>query len=215
MRSVHARDEEISAERLSKRRVAAKVNPEGVTRGIAVAPDSAATVPVATADAGSARAAKATGPPRAGRARGIGTLAATAPRSSARRPTETTASSDVEAIAEQSQNVVRIVGRLGVGLRELVLPSGDPVVSFHVVVSRPPRSPREHERRPREPTVDTLACAAWTSRARRTVTGATPGDLLEVEGALRRRFRRSTGGSPVSFYEIEVSRMRRLRASTG
>lgn len=115
--------------------------------------------------------------------------------------------------AEQPVNEVRIVGRLGVGAREVTLPSGDTVVTFHVVVSRPPRTAKEQERRPREPTVDTLACAAWTSRSRRTVLAAQSGDLLEVDGALRRRFRRSAGGSPVSFYEVEVTRVRCGRAA--
>lgn len=116
------------------------------------------------------------------------------------------------ALLDAGCNEVRLVGRLGVGLRELVLPSGDPVVSFHLVVSRTQRGGRAHERRPREPTVDTLACAAWTSRCRRTVLAAAPGDVLEIEGALRRRFRRAAGGSPMSFYEVEVSRVRRRPA---
>lgn len=119
-----------------------------------------------------------------------------------------------ELLPDDSRNEVRLVGRLGVGMRELTMPSGDSVISFHLVVSRPARSTRERERRPREPTVDTLACAAWSSRSRRMVAAAQAGDVLDVEGALRRRFRRATGGAPVSFYEIEVSKVRRLRRAT-
>lgn len=109
-----------------------------------------------------------------------------------------------------SRNDVHLVGRLGAGMRAVTLPSGDPVVSFHLVVARHPGSRGGHARRPREPTVDTLACAAWSARARRTVAAASPGDVLEVEGSLRRRFQRAPGGSPVSFYEVEVSAVRRL-----
>ncbi len=112
-----------------------------------------------------------------------------------------------------SRNDVHLVGRLGTGIREVMLPSGDPVVSFHLVVDRTPRSARE--RRPREPTVDTLACAAWSSRARHTVTAASTGDVLEVSGSLRRRFQRSPSGSPVSFYEVEVSSVRRAKPPRG
>lgn len=111
--------------------------------------------------------------------------------------------------AEVGHNDVHLVGRLGSGLREVTLPSGDPVVSFHLVVSRDGRARTGRDRRPREPTVDTLACAAWTSKTRRTVTAASPGDVLEVHGSLRRRFRRAPRGSPVSFYEVEVRTIRR------
>lgn len=138
----------------------------------------------------------------------------TAPRPAtdrSRRPPSSRPSAP--AALDPSCNEVRLVGRLGVGRREVTLPSGDPVVSFHLVVSRAHGGGRARERRPREPTVDTLACAAWTSRCRRTVLGAQPGDVLEVDGALRRRFRRTVGGSPTSFYEIEVSRVRRRRVA--
>lgn len=138
-------------------------------------------------------------------ATGAARLAGTTSRSPRRR-------ADPPLPVDASCNEVRLVGRLGVGVRETILPSGDPVVSFHLVVSRAVRGGRGHERRPREPTVDTLACAAWTSRCRRTVLAAGPGDVLEVEGALRRRFRRAAGGPPTSFYEIEVSRVRRRTA---
>ena len=116
---------------------------------------------------------------------------------------------------EVSRNDVHLMGRLGAGVREVMMPSGDPVVSFHLVVDRTPRGRGARERRPREPTVDTLACAAWSSRARHTVTAATAGDVLEVSGSLRRRFRRSPGGSPVSFYEVEVSSVRRAKPPRG
>ncbi len=110
--------------------------------------------------------------------------------------------------ADTSRNDVHLVGRLGAGVREVTLPSGDPIVSFHLVVDRG-RRVRGRERRPREPTVDTLACVAWSSRTRRAVTTASAGDVLEIEGSLRRRFRRAPSGSPVSFYEVEVSSVRR------
>lgn len=117
--------------------------------------------------------------------------------------------------AAVSRNDVHLVGRLGAGIREVMLPSGDPVVCFHLVVDRTGRGRGARERRPREPTVDTLACAAWSSRTRHTVTAASAGDVLEVSGSLRRRFRRSPSGSPVSFYEVEVSSVRRAKPQRG
>lgn len=119
----------------------------------------------------------------------------------------------VATAADVARNDVHLVGRLGSGLREVTLPSGDPVVSFHLVVNRDGLARVGRDRRPREPTVDTLACAAWSSRARRTVMAASQGDVLEVEGSLRRRFRRAPGGSPISFYEVEAATIRRFPTS--
>lgn len=104
-------------------------------------------------------------------------------------------------------NEVRLVGRLAAEPVDRVLPSGDRLVSFRIVV---PRGPARRAA-PRAPTVDTVDCAAWRKDVQRAVSRAGTGDLVEVQGALRRRFWRSPGG-PASRSEVEVARLRRVPA---
>jgi single-strand DNA-binding protein len=111
--------------------------------------------------------------------------------------------------AGPSTNEVRVVGRISRPPEERVLPSGDVVWVFRVVVARAPEA-----RRPRQ-TVDTLECAAWQPRARRSVASWAVDDVVEVCGALRRRFFRS-GGAVVSRVEVEMASGRLIRrAATG
>jgi single-strand DNA-binding protein len=106
------------------------------------------------------------------------------------------------------RNEVLLSGRLSGGPVERELDSGDVVVTFRLVVRRPARSvsarPGGHR-----VSVDTVDCAAWRADARRVLTRVTDGDLLAVDGALRRRFFRA-GGAAVSRYEVEVARIRRI-----
>ena len=105
-------------------------------------------------------------------------------------------------------NEVRLVGRLTGEPQLRELPSGDVVLTFRIVVRRPPVPARRAGTR--SPTVDTLDCAAWRRDVQRAVGRAAPGDLLEVHGALRRRFWRGPAG-PASRSEVEVLRVTRLR----
>jgi single-strand DNA-binding protein len=110
-------------------------------------------------------------------------------------------------------NEVLLRGRLSGTPEERVLPSGDAVWTFRVVIGRP----RESEARPasRRARVDTLECAVWSGRVRRAVAGWHDGDVVEVGGALRRRFFKA-GGATVSRVEVEVARGRVIRrAATG
>jgi single-strand DNA-binding protein len=50
---------------------------------------------------------------------------------------------------------------------------------------------------------DWVDCAVWSARARRTARGWRVGDVVEVEGALRRRFYRGPGGASTRL-EVEV-----------
>ena len=105
-----------------------------------------------------------------------------------------------------TRNEVLLVGRLAAAAVERELPSGDLLTTFRLVVDRPPA------RRPvsgRPVSVDTLDCVVWTAALRRAAAGWAPGDVLALDGALRRRFWRSTGG-PTSRYEVEVSKARRV-----
>jgi single-strand DNA-binding protein len=107
--------------------------------------------------------------------------------------------------ADPAGNQVRLAGRLAADPVATVLPSGDTVTSFRLVVPRAPR-----DRRP--PSVDTIDCAVWRAAARRRVASWGQGDLVEVEGALRRRFWRGPSG-PRSRYEVEVRTARRRGAA--
>jgi single-strand DNA-binding protein len=105
---------------------------------------------------------------------------------------------------EAGLNEVRLVGRLAQRPEERVLPSGDTVWTFRVVVTRSGAQARSRQ------TVDSLECAVWGGRVRRSVAGWAAGDVVEVEGALRRRFFRA-GGAAASRVEVEVSGGRLIR----
>lgn len=108
--------------------------------------------------------------------------------------------------AEVAQrNEVSLAGRLAAPAEEKELPSGDVMATFRVVVARPPaRKPAQ-----RAPTIDTIDCVAWRGDVRRTVLGWGAGDVVEVTGALRRRFWRAGAGA-VSRTEVEVAKAKRL-----
>jgi single-strand DNA-binding protein len=101
-------------------------------------------------------------------------------------------------------NEVTLRGRLSQAPEEKVLPSGDTVWTFRLVVSR-----GRHPGKSRQ-TVDTIECAVWTGRARRSVGTWAADDIVEVAGALRRRFFRS-GGAAASRFEVEVKTGKLIR----
>jgi single-strand DNA-binding protein len=106
------------------------------------------------------------------------------------------------------RNEVIVAGRVAAAPSQRALPSGDELVTFRVVVDRPPAAPAR-----RTPTVDTIDCAAWTGRCRRSAARLDAGDVVEITGSLRRRFWRAPTG-PVSRTEVEVATIRVLsRAS--
>jgi single-strand DNA-binding protein len=107
-----------------------------------------------------------------------------------------------EPAAHAAVNEVRLVGRVSHAPAERVLPSGDLLWTFRLVVPRPEAKGRS--------SVDALECAAWSPRARRSVASWHPDDIVEVTGAIRRRFFR-TGAGPASRVEVEVSRGRVIR----
>ena len=105
------------------------------------------------------------------------------------------------------RNEVVLVGRLAAGPQDRELPSGDVLTTWRVVVDRPPAAARADG--VRVPTADTLDCSCFARGVRRIVSGWAAGDVVQVEGALRRRFWRTPTG-PSSRYEVEVTRARRL-----
>lgn len=105
-----------------------------------------------------------------------------------------------------ARNEVLLVGRLAATPEERELPSGDVLASFRLVVDRPPaaRAPAT-----RGASVDTLDCVVRGAGLRRAAQAWRSGDVLEVQGALRRRFFRTAAGTG-SRYEVEVARGKRL-----
>lgn len=114
-----------------------------------------------------------------------------------------------EQTAVEHANEVHLVGRLAAEPVPRELPSGDVVVTFRLVVAR-----ERSRSAARSATVDTIDCAAWTKTAQRSLRAWDPGDIVEVRGALRRRFWQSPHGAS-SRSEVEVSTARRAaRAAT-
>lgn len=100
-------------------------------------------------------------------------------------------------------NEVTLVGRVSQAPQERVLPSGDVLWVFRIVVRRPDgRGPRTG--------VDALDCAVWGGRARRTIRTWRDGDVVRVAGAVRRRFFRTSAGA-ASRVEVEVTEATLLR----
>jgi single-strand DNA-binding protein len=117
---------------------------------------------------------------------------------------------DRTATVPEHCNEVHLVGRLAAEPVRRELPSGDVLVQFRVVVERGPGL-RAAGRR--TPTVDTLDCTAWRKDVQRSLGSYVAGDVVEVTGALRRRFWRSPGG-PASRSEVEATRLRRLQRAS-
>ncbi|CAN5185289.1 hypothetical protein BH20ACT5_BH20ACT5_20920 [soil metagenome] len=101
------------------------------------------------------------------------------------------------------RNNVDLLGRLSVPAAERTLPSGDTVVSWRVVVQRPPDPSRPAL------AVDTIECVARRPALGRRALAWTAGDTVELHGALRRRFWRGPDGVR-SRYEVEVASARRV-----
>jgi single-strand DNA-binding protein len=113
----------------------------------------------------------------------------------------------------ECRNEVLLVGRVSGAPEERELPSGDVLVCWRVVLDRPAsrRSAREGVR---PVTVDTVDCVAWGAGVRRSARSLCAGDVVAIEGALRRRFWRGNGGAN-SRTEVEVDAVRRLRRGHG
>lgn len=116
----------------------------------------------------------------------------------------------MEAETTAHRNEVTLVGRLSAEPVTRDLPSGDAVTSWRLVVERAPRhgaSGDQHGRSNR--TVDALECATFLPEVSRAMASVQSGDLVEVTGALRRRFWRSSTGV-ASRYEVEATNARGL-----
>lgn len=99
-------------------------------------------------------------------------------------------------------NDVHLIGRLAEQPKYKTMPSGDAAVSFRIVVRRPPKSVRRQN-------TDSIECISYQARTIKAAAGWMPGDVLEVHGALRRRFWRGESGIR-SAYDVELASVRRV-----
>ncbi|KAA9377393.1 single-stranded DNA-binding protein [Microbispora cellulosiformans] len=97
------------------------------------------------------------------------------------------------------RNEVVLAGRLSMEPAHRELPSGALLTQWRLAVRRPGGRPGFQRS-------DAIECATFDDEVRDSVSGWQLDDLVEVEGALRRRWWR--GGSR---YEIEVRTARRLQ----
>ena len=100
-------------------------------------------------------------------------------------------------------NEVVLLGRVSAEPDQRDLPSGDRLVTFRLVVDRPP------ERGTTKRAVDVIDVACWAKGVQRSARSLAPDDVVRVEGALRRRFF-ATGGGRASRYEVEARRVSRV-----
>lgn len=120
-----------------------------------------------------------------------------------------TATTDQPMSDQESVNAVRLGGRVSAAPEARMLPSGDEVVSFRLVV---PRS--ASARRRSKQSVDTIECSAWTARLRRSVRRLEAGDVVTVTGELRRRFTRGAAG-PMSWVNVDLETCERTPDTSG
>ena len=108
-------------------------------------------------------------------------------------------------VAVIDRNDVVLRGKLSAPAEERTLPSGDTLVSFRLVVRRP-------EPRARGQSVDVLSCITYDRALQRRAAAWAPGDVVEVEGALQRRFWR-TGSGTASVCEVNCRKGRKVPRS--
>jgi single-strand DNA-binding protein len=104
-------------------------------------------------------------------------------------------------VAVIDRNDVVLRGRLSAPAELRTLPSGDPLVTFRLIVHRsPPRVPGQ---------VDVLTCVTYDRSLQRRAAVWNAGEVIEVEGALQRRFWR-TGNGTASVCEVNCRRGRKV-----
>ncbi len=104
-----------------------------------------------------------------------------------------------EVESPSGQNCVTLRGRVSSAPIERELPSGDVIVTLRVVLVRD-KSPMTSKSKQSSDWVD---CVAWGGRVKRNVARWQVGDVVEIEGALRRRFFRMDSRTSTRV-EVEV-----------
>jgi single-strand DNA-binding protein len=103
---------------------------------------------------------------------------------------------DVE--EDYSLNDVLLRGRVSQEAVEKVLPSGDKVVEFRLIVSRD-----------KQAGVDTLDIGSWSVKSRRTALSLLPDEWVEISGSIHRRFWSSPTGL-ASRWQVEAVEISRI-----
>ncbi len=98
----------------------------------------------------------------------------------------------------QPVNNIELCGRVNSAPIERELPSGDMVLELRLVVPRIDRSG-----------VDTLDLAIWKAALRRRARSLVVGDVIKVNGALRRRFWQGSAGV-LSRSQVEVAQLAKV-----
>ena len=114
------------------------------------------------------------------------------------------------AVVIEGPNEVVLAGRVSGEPTVRVLPSGDELVSWRLVVGRDNRGISASGRQ--LPTVDTIDCVAFKAGVRRTAARWAGGEVIEVRGELRRRFWRGAQGA-ASRCEVEVLEIKKISAA--
>jgi single-strand DNA-binding protein len=104
-----------------------------------------------------------------------------------------------EPTSANAANVVRLRGKVSTAPEERALPSGTTIATLRVSVPRAPTPMTNGSKQ----TADWVDCSAWGGKVRRTVLGWRAGDVVELEGALRRRFYQGGSGTATRL-EVEV-----------
>jgi single-strand DNA-binding protein len=99
---------------------------------------------------------------------------------------------------DYSLNDVMLRGRVSDVAVEKILPSGDKVVEFRLIVSRLELTG-----------VDTLDIAAWSSKSRKTALSLKPDEWIEISGAIHRRFWKAPTGL-ASRWQVEAAEISRI-----
>ena len=100
------------------------------------------------------------------------------------------------------RNEVFLEGRVSNQPQERVLPSGDVVVQFRVVIDRSQNRGKKRE-------VDTLDIAVWSAATRKRALRLSVDDWVSIDGAVRRRFWQAPTGL-ASRWQVEASQLRKL-----
>jgi single-stranded DNA-binding protein len=105
------------------------------------------------------------------------------------------------------RNEVVLAGRLPDAPDEKVLPSGDRVVTWRVIVQRPPGGAPGTR-------VDSIPCVTFDPKLHELVGGWRREDFVEVTGVIRRRFWRTPQGGSGSRIEVEAHTVRKIEPPT-
>jgi single-strand DNA-binding protein len=116
--------------------------------------------------------------------------------------------SESEKLPYEPANHVFLRGMVASAPVVRTLPSGDELCAFRLTVPRPPGDPSATRVR-----VDSIDCASTRATVRRSALRWVQGDVVEVTGALRRRFWRTPAGTPASRYEVDAASVRRAVSS--